>query len=67
MIEVTIPSTVLIGFPNDIHVGMVVLERLRAAGVPARGDLWPLGVSEGRLSSEFDSLTEDLVYRWEPA
>lgn len=69
MIEINIPRNVV---PrqfedNDVQFGQIVLERLRAAGVPAIGHVFLRGVETGRLEMECDDLaSDDYIYRWHP-
>lgn len=50
---------------NPIHQGMYVLQRLRDAGVPVIGVLWPMGVESGVLSIEPPDLAEGItIYSW---
>lgn len=52
---------------NPIHQGLHVLERLRGAGVPVLGVLWPEGVESGVLSIEPPDLDSGATpYRWQP-
>lgn len=45
------------------HIG----ERLRAAGIPVKDDIWFYDVSHGELRRMDDPLTSnEVVYRWEP-
>lgn len=50
---------------NPIHQGMFVLQRLRDAGVPVIGVLWPMGVESGVLSVGVPDLADGIVeYVW---
>jgi hypothetical protein len=52
---------------NPIHQGMHVLARLRAAGVPVIGHLWPMGVESGSLTVGVPDLADGVVeYVWRP-
>lgn len=52
---------------NPIHQGMHVLARLRDAGVPVVGALWPMGVESGVLVIEPADLVDGItVWRWKP-
>jgi hypothetical protein len=54
-------------YENPIHQGMFVLQRLRDAGVPVLGHLWPMGVESGVLSVGAPDLADGVVtYTWEP-
>lgn len=50
---------------NDIHVGLLAIDRLKAAGVPVTGTLFPVSVTSGVLSIAED-VFGDIVYTWEP-
>ena len=68
-IEITIPrNAVPARFEdNDVQFGQILMGRLRDAGVPVIGTLFPRGVESGRLEMETDDLaSDDLVYRWYP-
>lgn len=53
-------------FDNPIHQGMHVLDRLRTAGIPVLGCVWPEGVGSGTLSVESPDLADGTtLYRWE--
>lgn len=69
MIEVHIPrDAVPKQFEdNDVQFGQLVLDRLRAKGVPAIGKIFLRGVESGRLEMECDDLaSDDYIYRWHP-
>lgn len=52
-------------FDNPIHQGMHVLERLRAAGIPVQGSVWPSGVDSGTLTMhEVDLGDGTTQYSW---
>lgn len=62
-------TTVLVDLKheNPIHQGMHVLMRLRDAGVPVIGVLWPMGVESGVLSVGVPDLADGIVeYVWRP-
>jgi hypothetical protein len=63
MIEVKIEAHEVARATNDIHIGTRALERLRAAGVPVKGNLFPIGVERGRLTV-YEDLFGDTVYEW---
>lgn len=69
MIEVRIPRNVVraIYQDNDIQFGQILLDRLRAAGIPVVRTLLVRGVEHGRLEFETDDLaSDDWIYRWYP-
>ncbi len=66
VVEVRIPRKRL-QFDNEIHANLVVLEELRAAGVPVRGALSITGVGHGTLEWVGADKTEDVVLRWTPS
>lgn len=50
---------------NPVLSGLYVLRRLRAAGVPVIGVLWPMAVESGALSVESPDLADgSVVWRW---
>ncbi len=52
---------------NDVQFGQIVLNKLRAAGVPVIGTVFLRGVETGRLELECDDLaSDDYIYRWHP-
>jgi hypothetical protein len=52
-------------FDNPVLRGLKTLERLRAAGVPVIGVLWPEGVEYGHLElSEPDLGSGEVTYTW---
>lgn len=63
MIEVRIPRSRL-RFDNEIHANLIVLEELRAAGIPVRGSLSVTGVGTGTLELLGADASEDVVYKW---
>ena len=53
-------------FDNPIHSGMHVLAKLREAGIPAIGVLYPVGVERGVLTIDAPDLDDGaVVYRWD--
>ncbi len=69
MIEIQIPRNAVPAkfADNDVQFGQIVLERLRAAGVPAVGNIFLRGVESGRLEMECDDLaSDDWIYRYFP-
>ena len=67
MIEVRIPKSAIVAYGrgSEVHEGVYVLGRLRAAGIPIQGNLFPTVPSSGALSVEVDDLAlEEWVYRW---
>ncbi len=69
MIEIHIPRNVVQAQfeDNDVQFGQIVLDRLRAAGVPVVGNVFLRGVVSGRLDLECDELaSDDWVFRWVP-
>lgn len=65
-IEVTIEAREFARATNDIHIMMRMLERMRAAGIPVRGNLGITGVERGRLSISDDAFG-DMLIEWEDA
>lgn len=66
MIEVRIPEQVIARLDHPIHLGIHILNELRAAGVPALGSLWPQGAETGTLSVVCDDLAYGgRIYQWE--
>lgn len=64
-IEVRISAASLARFENEVHKGMHILQKLRDAGIPVVGVLFPLSVMSGVLETEFDDLASDeWVFRW---
>lgn len=62
MIQIQVDPT---QFDNPILRGIKTLERLRAAGVPACGVLYPEGVECGTLTmSEPDLGNGEVTYTW---
>lgn len=52
-------------FDNPIHSGMHVLGKLREAGIPAIGVLYPVGVEWGALTLSAPDLADGSVtYSW---
>lgn len=53
-------------FYNDqpVLIGVEVLKKLRAAGVPVVGTLWPMGVTEGELISHIDPMFGEITFTW---
>lgn len=66
MLEVRIDTATLVRLGNEIHAGMHVLRKLREAGVPATGVLFPTGVESGVLSMHDDVTFGETVYTWNP-
>lgn len=65
MTEVRIPEREMLARDNQVAAGLWVLARLRGAGIPVTGVLFPLGVERGILSVEIDDLaTGDTVWTW---
>lgn len=64
MIEVRIPMADVQRFENSVITGQMIMNRLRAAGVPVLGVLFPLGAERGALVSFVDAMFDDMVYRW---
>jgi hypothetical protein len=64
-IEVVIDSERIAKARTSIDLGMDVLKRLRAAGIPAEGHLWPQKVESGVLHMRFDAMFGDQVWTWE--
>lgn len=50
---------------NEISSGTEVLRRLRNAGVPVIGNIWPHGVERGRLITTTDTAFGEYVFTWE--
>jgi hypothetical protein len=63
MIEVRIPLD-KISHDNSVLNGQYILNRLREAGVPMMGVLFPLGASSGALVSFLEPMFGEMVYRW---
>lgn len=54
-------------FDNPIHQGMHVLDRLRSAGIPVLGTIWPIGVESGTLTTHEADLSDGTTqYSWRP-
>lgn len=69
MIEIHIPKDAVPAKfeDNDIQFGQIVLDKLRAAGVPAIGQVFLRGVETGRLEMECDDLaSDDYIFRYFP-
>lgn len=64
IIDIKIAASEVQRATNDIHIGLLALERLRQAGVPVVGTLFPVSVSAGSLTITED-IFGDLVYAWE--
>jgi hypothetical protein len=47
---------------HEAHIGIEAVTRLRRAGVPVIGALWPRGVEHGHLATRTDQ--GDLVLEW---
>lgn len=41
-----------------------LVRRMRAAGVPVIGHLWPVGVTRGVLRQRFDPLFDEYTFSW---
>ena len=65
MITVAISKARLEAFGADVHAGIHILEKLRAAGIPVRGVLLPMGVAEGTLTMTDSDLSAELVWQWD--
>jgi len=67
MTEVRIPAAELTRFNNDVHWGTYVLGKLRDAGIPVTGVLFPLSIESGTLTTYRDDLAVDeFVWQWSP-
>jgi hypothetical protein len=66
MIEVRIEPKTWVWLDHDVHRGTYLLNKLREAGVPVLGAVWPTGVERGRLTSSTDETFGDLVWEWVP-
>lgn len=64
MVEVRIPVEKIEEFENSVLKGQLIMNKLRAAGIPVIGILFPIGVSRGSLLSFCDDMFGDMVYRW---
>lgn len=50
---------------NDVHKGIFLLKRLKAAGIPIVGVLYPVTVSRGTLAVTGEPMFDEaLTYRW---
>ena len=54
---------------QPVHEGILILKRLKEAGIPIRGVLGPVMPERGTLTLEIDDLTgdprfEEYVYTW---
>lgn len=49
---------------QPVLVGVRALEKLREAGVPVVGTLWPMGVTEGELVSRIDPMFGEITFTW---
>lgn len=61
---VTIPSQELSVFAGQpVLIGTHILTRLKHAGIPVVGSLWPIGVERGEMHVVMNSA--GLGYQWE--
>lgn len=68
-VEIRVPDAFVKRMNNDVHVGIHVLTKLREAGVPVIGVLWPHAVQHGRLESWSERDLDDCeehVWHWTP-
>ncbi len=65
MIEVRIARSRIDRFDNEVLKGQVILNTLRAAGVPVIGVLFPRGIGRGTLSVFTDEMFDEDVYQWD--
>lgn len=66
-IKVAIELDTLVNMPSAAAYGVHALARLREAGIPVFGTIWPAGVTYGTLSvrTEYDVFTGDqVIYEW---
>ena len=63
MVEVTLDAAEIVQARSETLLGITVLERLRKAGVPARGSIMLLGVERGVLSMSEDAFGST-VFTW---
>lgn len=66
-IEVRVPADFLAAQgPNNVARGIQVVNRLKEAGIPVQGVLFPEGVEHGALVIYNDTMFGDTVYCWRP-
>jgi hypothetical protein len=66
-VDVRIPRVEADNFENGVLRGQVVLNRLRAAGIPALGVLCLVSVERGVLRMWLDEMFDDYVFSWSDA
>ncbi len=65
MIEVRILRSELTECQSDCYFGKVALRKLRAAGVPVLGSVFPMGVTRGSLTlTQSDDPFGDKLFVW---
>lgn len=61
---VNIPANDLKVFAGQpVLIGVYVLDKLKAAGVPVTGSLWPTGVADGEMRIAMSN--GNMNYEWE--
>jgi hypothetical protein len=64
MIEVRIDYARVTKIGNEVIFGVEVLGKLKEAGIPVEGVLFPRAVTRGTLSLTVDPVLGDHVYQW---
>lgn len=62
-IKVTFSEIEFAKLPNEVHAGVHMLNKLKSAGIPIKGSLFPMGVSSGVLQRE-DNASGEIVFTW---
>ena len=65
-IKVTFSEIEFAKLPNEVHAGVHMLNKLKSAGIPIKGSLFPMGVSSGVLQRE-DNASGEIVFTWTQA
>lgn len=63
MVTVEIPARELNRFDNEVLKGDYVLKKLRRAGIPVVGSIWPRGATGGLTMICSDA--GDLTFNWD--
>lgn len=65
MVKVRITAKQLGAFNNEVLMGDMVVKKLRAAGIPVIGALWPRGVQGGLPLAMVCENGGDLLFTWD--
>lgn len=64
VVTIRLSAALVVQLQHEAHIGMEAVRRLRSAGVPVLGAIWPRGVDHGRLVFRRDDDGNDFVIEW---